>query len=105
MTRNWPPCWQTKRRPSGENSIAVPLAMPLATTDSLNPEGREAAKRGPAMRARKAPAISCLSLVFMIFCLFATEHPHDRPGFPSGLPSHHDRVAPSNLHKLEKLKC
>jgi hypothetical protein len=40
MTRRAPFCWQTNRRPSGANAMAVALEIPLAMTDSLKP-GRQ----------------------------------------------------------------
>jgi hypothetical protein len=55
MTRNWPFCWQTNNRPSGANSIAVGLAMPLAMTDSLKPEGRFAAEAATPVKNNKKP--------------------------------------------------
>src|SRR5216117_4539174 len=58
MTRNWPPCWQINRRPSGVKAIAVGLETPLAMMDSLKPGGSVAAEAAPAARARRAQAIS-----------------------------------------------
>src|SRR6185436_16832055 len=43
ITRNWPFCWHTKRRPSGANDIAVGLVNPLSTNPSVNPVGTVAA--------------------------------------------------------------
>jgi hypothetical protein len=43
MTRNCPPCWQTKRRPSGAKAIAVGFESPLANCDSAKPAGSVAA--------------------------------------------------------------
>src|SRR6185369_18066810 len=43
MTRNAPPCWQTKIRPSGASAIAVGFVKPPATTASVNPDGTVAA--------------------------------------------------------------
>src|SRR6185295_12851478 len=43
MTRNAPPCWQTKIRPSGARAIAVGLDNPPATKLSVNPAGTVAA--------------------------------------------------------------
>src|SRR5262245_64146655 len=46
MTRSWPPWRQTNSRPSGANAIAVAFVRPLATSDSVNPDGRVAARLG-----------------------------------------------------------
>ena len=46
ITRSRPPCSQTNRRPSGANCMAVGLARPLATCDSVNPAGSVAAAAG-----------------------------------------------------------
>ena len=43
ITRNAPPCWQTKMRPSGARAMAVGLFRPPATTESVNPGGTVAA--------------------------------------------------------------
>src|ERR1043166_83535 len=59
MTRSWPPCKQTKSRPSGEKSIAVGLGPTLEPNwVSTKPGGRTAAgsddlltKRAIAMAA------------------------------------------------------
>jgi len=66
MTRNWPVCWQTNKRPSGAKSIAVGLEMPLATTVSLNPDGSVAAEAARTARTSSTQAIG-LSFDFMIF--------------------------------------
>ena len=44
ITRSWPPCWQTKSRPSGANAIAVgePDRL-LPNCVSTNPGGKFAA--------------------------------------------------------------
>ena len=44
ITRSWPPCWQTKSRPSDANAIAVrePDRLP-PTCASTNPGGKVAA--------------------------------------------------------------
>src|SRR6266550_1149986 len=70
MTRNWPFCWQTNKRLSGAKSIAVGLEIPLATTDSLNPDGSVAAEAAPAARTRRTQGIS-LSFDFMGFIFVA----------------------------------
>ena len=46
ITRSWPPCWQTKMRPSGASAKAVGDARPLAITVSWKPLGRLAAAAG-----------------------------------------------------------
>jgi hypothetical protein len=53
ITRNWPPCWQTNKRPSGAKSIAVGAERPLAMTVSLNPDGRMAAEAVPEASASR----------------------------------------------------
>src|SRR6185295_11700021 len=42
ITRNWPPCKQTNKRPSGAKSIAVGLERPLLTRFSVKPAGKVA---------------------------------------------------------------
>ena len=44
ITRSWPPCWQTKSRPSGANAIAVgePDRL-LPNCVSVNPDSKSAA--------------------------------------------------------------
>ena len=44
ITRSWPSCWQTKRRPSGANAIAVGAPDRLLPNwVSVNPDGKLAA--------------------------------------------------------------
>ena len=55
ITRNWPPCWQTKSRPSGAKAIAVgePDRLP-PNCSSVNPDGKVAAVAGKDTRASEA---------------------------------------------------
>ena len=46
ITRSRPPCSHTNSRPSGANCIAVGLFKPLATSASVKPAGRVAARLG-----------------------------------------------------------
>src|SRR5258705_12048024 len=59
-TRNCPPCWQTKRRPSGAKAIAVGLVRPLANGASVKLAGNVAAPTGDA-RVKPARSIALAS--------------------------------------------
>src|SRR5258705_10382264 len=50
-TRNCPPCWQTKRRPSGAKAMAVGLVKPLANCVSMKLVGSVAARALDEIRA------------------------------------------------------
>src|SRR5450432_3987110 len=53
MTSRWPPCKQTKSRPSGANSMAVGLIPTLAPyCVSVKPAGRDAARSDNPPRNR-----------------------------------------------------
>src|SRR5258705_4921051 len=55
-TRNCPPCWQTKRRPSGAKAMAVGLLRPLANCVSVKSAGRVAARAFEEIRANHSTA-------------------------------------------------
>src|SRR6185295_9169049 len=57
ITRNWPACRQTNRRPSGAKSMAVGLLRPLAISVSLKPFGSVAAAPSRQTAADIAAAI------------------------------------------------
>ena len=59
ITRSWPPCWQTKSRPSGAKAIAVgePDRLP-PNCSSVNPDGKLAAVAGRDTKANEAAIAS-----------------------------------------------
>ena len=59
ITRSWPPCWQTKSRPSGANAIAVgePDRL-LPNCVSVNPDGKLAAVARPDTTVSEAAITS-----------------------------------------------
>ena len=59
ITRSWPPCWQTKSRPSGAKAFAggEPDRLP-ANYSSVNPDGKLVAVAGKDTKANEAAIAS-----------------------------------------------
>src|SRR6185369_970114 len=75
ITRNWPPCKQTNKRPSGAKSIEVGLERPLAVTVSENPEGKVAANVTPfaAIISRPKAIAGTIEPVLNVFGILKKE--------------------------------